>query len=52
MKLIDQYLDQIEKEIKNSSLSAKTEEIGFVEELRDGVVMARGLDNEIGRAHV
>ncbi|PIY72271.1 F0F1 ATP synthase subunit alpha [Candidatus Roizmanbacteria bacterium CG_4_10_14_0_8_um_filter_33_9] len=45
MKLIDQYLDQIEKEIKNSSLSAKTEEIGFVEELRDGVVMARGLDN-------
>jgi len=45
MKLIDQYLEQIEKEINNSKLSTKTEEIGFVEELRDGVVMARGLDN-------
>lgn len=45
MKLIDEYLEQIEKEIKSSGLSVKTEEIGFVEELRDGVVMARGLDN-------
>jgi len=45
MKLIDQYLEQIEKEIKQSTFTAKTEEIGFVEELRDGVVMATGLDN-------
>lgn len=44
MKAIDQYLEQIEKEIKNSKITYKTDEVGVVQEIRDGVAMVSGLD--------
>jgi F-type H+-transporting ATPase subunit alpha len=44
MKAIDQYLEQIEKEIKNSKITYKTDEVGIVQEIRDGVAMVSGLD--------
>lgn len=44
MKAIDQYLEQIEKEIKNSKRDYKTDEVGVVQEIRDGVAMVSGLD--------
>lgn len=44
MKAIDQYLEQIEKEIKNSKIDYKTDEVGVVQEIRDGVAMVQGLD--------
>lgn len=44
MKAIDQYLEQIEREIKNSKLDYKTDEVGVVQELRDGVALIQGLD--------
>ena len=44
MKAIDQYLEQIEREIKNSKLTYKTDEVGIVQEIRDGVALAQGLD--------
>ncbi|MFH0772851.1 MAG: F0F1 ATP synthase subunit alpha [bacterium] len=44
MKAIDQYLEQIEREIKNSKLDYKTDEVGVVQEIRDGVALAQGLD--------
>jgi F-type H+-transporting ATPase subunit alpha len=44
MKAIDQYLEQIEREIKNSKLDYKTDEVGIVQEIRDGVALAQGLD--------
>jgi F-type H+-transporting ATPase subunit alpha len=44
MKAIDQYLEQIEKEIKNSKIDYKTDEVGVVQEIRDGVAMVSGLD--------
>lgn len=45
MKLIDQYLKDIEKQIKTSRLGIKTEEVGIVTEVRDGVAFLTGLDN-------
>lgn len=44
MKAIDHYLEQIEKEIKNSKLDYKADEVGIVQEIRDGVAMVQGLD--------
>ncbi|PIY69330.1 F0F1 ATP synthase subunit alpha [Candidatus Roizmanbacteria bacterium CG_4_10_14_0_8_um_filter_39_9] len=45
MKLIDDYLKEIEKDLNKSAISVNTEEIGFVDEVRDGVVLVTGLDN-------
>ncbi len=45
MKLIDQYLKDIEKQLKVSQLKVKTDEIGIVTEVRDGVCFLDGLDN-------
>jgi len=45
MKAIDQYLQQIEREIKKSKITTQTDEVGIVQEVRDGVVLAQGLDN-------
>lgn len=45
MKLIDQYLREIEKEVKKSGIQVKTDEVGFVQEIRDGVALLSGLDN-------
>lgn len=45
MKLIDQYLKEFEKDINLSKLKIKTEEVGVVNELKDGVAILMGLDN-------
>ncbi len=45
MKLIDQYIKEIEKDITRSRLKIKTEEVGAVAEVRDGVAVLVGLDN-------
>jgi len=45
MKVIDEYLKTIEKELSKSKIKLKTEEQGIVSEVKDGVVILRGLDN-------
>lgn len=45
MKLIDEYLQEIQSDLKKSSLKIRTEEVGLVDELRDGVALVQGLDN-------
>jgi len=45
MKLIDEYIKHIEKEFKKSSLKITEEEIGIVNEVKDGVVLLSGLDS-------
>lgn len=45
MSLIDDYLKDIEKEISQQKKSVKTIEYGFVDEVKDGVVILEGLDN-------
>jgi len=45
MKLIDQYLQEVEKNLKSAKVKANVKEVGIVEELRDGVALALGLDN-------
>ena len=44
MKLIDEYLKKIEKELQSSEKKFKAEEIGIVTEVKDGVVILEGLD--------
>jgi len=43
MKLIDEYLKTLEKELKNKP-KISTEEIGIVSQIKDGVVILEGLD--------
>lgn len=45
MKLIDEYLKDIERDLKKSAISINTEEVGLVDEVRDGVALVTGLDN-------
>jgi F-type H+-transporting ATPase subunit alpha len=45
MKLIDQYIQVVEKNLKSVRVNAHAKEVGAVEELRDGVAFAIGLDN-------
>ncbi|KKP68432.1 MAG: ATP synthase subunit alpha [Candidatus Roizmanbacteria bacterium GW2011_GWA2_35_19] len=45
MKLIDEYLKEIEKELKKQKSKIKAEEFGLVAEVKDGVVILEGLDN-------
>jgi len=45
MKAVDTYIQQIEREIKAAQLTVKTDEIGVVEEVRDGVALVMGLDH-------
>ncbi len=45
MKLIDEYLKEIEKDLKSKKLRIKTEEVGIIEEVKDGVAILSGLDN-------
>ena len=45
MKLVDQYLKAIEKDLRLSKLQVNTEEVGAVSEVKDGVVIINGLDN-------
>ncbi|MBI5127762.1 F0F1 ATP synthase subunit alpha [Candidatus Roizmanbacteria bacterium] len=45
MKVIDEYIKTIEKELSRSQVKIKTEELGIVSEVKDGVVILQGLDN-------
>ena len=44
MSAFDQYLNELEKDLTQSKSDKKAEEIGYVEEVKDGVVLIRGLD--------
>ncbi len=44
MKAFDQYLKQIEQEIKTKKVGYATDEIGSVQEVHDGVALVAGLD--------
>ena len=43
MRVLDEYLKEIEKELRRSKVEVKTEEVGFVTEVKDGVVVLSGL---------
>ena len=45
MKLLDQYIREIEKELESKKISSKPEEIGTLIELKDGIAMLSGLYN-------
>lgn len=45
MKVIDEYIKTIEKELSKSRVKIETEEQGEVSEVKDGIVILRGLDN-------
>src|SRR3989338_7335866 len=46
MSVLDQYLKEIEKEIKSEGkIKVNTEEVGTVTQVRDGVAVLSGLDN-------
>lgn len=45
MKFIDEYIKNLEKELKNSKLKITSQEVGEVNEVKDGVVLLSGLDN-------
>lgn len=45
MKLIDEYIKTLEKELSKSKFSVKTQEVGVAVEIKDGVVILSGLDN-------
>ena len=65
MRIIDEYIKDLERELKKTKMVVASQEIGIVNEVKDGVVLLSGLDNvaygeliefekgeEIGRAHV
>ncbi len=45
MKLIDEYIKTLEKELKNSKSKVTSQEVGVVNEVKDGIVLLSGLDN-------
>ena len=45
MKLIDEYLKTIERELGASKIDLKSSEQGVVTEIKDGVIILQGLDN-------
>lgn len=45
MKVIDEYIKTLEKELKKSKKTIKTQEVGVALEIKDGVVILSGLDN-------
>lgn len=44
MSAFDNYLKELEKDLSQSKSVKKAEEVGYVEEVKDGVVSIRGLD--------
>ena len=42
---LDQYLRDIEQKLSQAPVKPVPMELGYVEEIRDGVVIARGMDN-------
>ncbi len=45
MRVIDEYIKTLEKELKKSRINVRTQEVGIVTEVKDGVVILEGLDN-------
>lgn len=45
MKVLDEYLKEIEKDLKLSKKSFQAEEVGTVFDIKDGVVLLNGLSN-------
>lgn len=45
MKSLDTYVQEIEKTIESAKVVVKTEETGFVKEVKDGIALLEGLDN-------
>lgn len=45
MKVIDEYIKTIERELSKSKLTVKSDELGVVNEVRDGITILQGLDN-------
>ncbi len=45
MKVIDQYIQELEKELSKKSPTAQTQEVGVVTEVKDGVAILSGLYN-------
>lgn len=45
MKVLDEYIKSLEKELKKTKRTVTTQEIGIVDEVKDGVVILSGLDN-------
>ncbi|MDO8609960.1 MAG: F0F1 ATP synthase subunit alpha [bacterium] len=45
MKVLDEYIKTLEKELRNSKRTVQTQEVGIVTEVKDGVVILDGLDN-------
>lgn len=45
MKVFDQYIKDLEKELSASKKTKQAEEIGYVEEVKDGVASLSGLNN-------
>lgn len=45
MKLLDAYLKEIEKELRQTKPRIEAEEVGWVREVKDGVVLLDGLTN-------
>lgn len=45
MKVIDEYINTVKKELSKTKISLKQEEIGIVNEIKDGVAILSGLDN-------
>ncbi len=45
MSTFDRYIKELEKELSRKDSSVETEVIGFVQEVKDGVVTATGLDS-------
>ncbi len=44
MKLLDTYVKELEREMSSAKASSKFEEVGTIVDVRDGVVIASGLD--------
>ncbi len=45
MKVIDEYIKALEQELRKTKITVKTQEVGIVREVKDGVVILDGLDN-------
>ena len=52
MKQLDQYIEQIEKELKSQKgIQVETREIGYVTEVKDGVVTLRSIGEKGSHTH-
>ena len=45
MRIIDEYIKDLERELKKTKMVVASQEIGIVNEVKDGVVLLSGLDN-------